>query len=149
VTGTNSRFRRMAEPPTCRSTGMPASVNRNGRPQHGSDRSGLPQSDRNVDFGKGYGRTALSLARRTSAVFTTELNRSVSIIDPATLKIIGSVPTNQDQSHMLVISRDGHRGYTTNVGPGTVSVLDLDARKTIAVIPVSGQIQRIALPWTQ
>ena len=76
---------------------------------------------------------------------TTELNRSVSIIDPATLKIIGSIPTNQDQSHMLVISRDGHRGYTTNVGPGTVSVLDLDARKTIAVIPVSGQIQRIAL----
>ena len=46
---------------------------------------------------------------------------------------------------MLVISRDGHRGYTANVGPVTVSVLDLDARKTIAVIPVSGQVQRISM----
>ena len=76
---------------------------------------------------------------------TTELDNSVSIIDPRTLKIIGAVPTGQPESHMLAITRDGRRGYTANVGPGTVSVLDLEARKTIAVIPVSGQTQRIAL----
>jgi DNA-binding beta-propeller fold protein YncE len=46
---------------------------------------------------------------------------------------------------MLAITRDGHRGYTANVGPGTVSVLDLDARRTLAIIPVSPQIQRISL----
>jgi YVTN family beta-propeller protein len=100
----------------------------------------------NVDFSKGVRPHCPVFGPKNGLLYvTTELNRSVSIIDPATLKIIGSVPTNQDQSHMLVISRDGHRGYTANVGPGTVSVLDLDARKTIAVIPVSGQIQRIAL----
>jgi YVTN family beta-propeller protein len=100
----------------------------------------------NVDFGKGVRPHCPVFGPKNGLLYvTTELNRSVSIIDPATLRIIGSVPTNQDQSHMLVISRDGHRGYTANVGPGTVSVLDLDARKTIAVIPVSGQIQRIAL----
>jgi len=76
---------------------------------------------------------------------TTELDNTVSIIDPRTLKIIGAVPTGQPESHMLAITRDGRRGYTANVGPGTVSVLDLEARKTIAVIPVSGQTQRIAL----
>jgi DNA-binding beta-propeller fold protein YncE len=47
---------------------------------------------------------------------------------------------------MLAISRDGKRGYTANVGPGSVSVLDLDAKKTIAVIPISAKkTQRIAL----
>jgi YVTN family beta-propeller protein len=76
---------------------------------------------------------------------TTELDNNVSIVDPRTLKIIGAVPTGQPESHMLAITRDGRRGYTANVGPGTVSVLDLEARKTIAVIPVSGQTQRIAL----
>jgi len=76
---------------------------------------------------------------------TTELDNTVSIIDPRTLKIIGAVPTGQPESHMLAITSDGRRGYTANVGPGTVSVLDLEARKTIAVIPVSGQTQRIAL----
>jgi DNA-binding beta-propeller fold protein YncE len=76
---------------------------------------------------------------------TTELDQSVAIIDPQTLKIVGSVPTGQPESHMLAVSHDGHRGYTANVGPGTVSVLDLDRRKTIAVIPISPQTQRIAL----
>src|SRR5215472_11613105 len=46
---------------------------------------------------------------------------------------------------MLAISSDGRRGYTANVGPGTVSVLDLEAKKLLAVIPVSATVQRIAL----
>ena len=100
----------------------------------------------NVDFGKGVRPHCPVFGPKNGLLYvTTELNRSVTIIDPKTLRIVGSVPTDQDQSHMLVISHDGHRGYTANVGPGTVSVLDLDARKTIAVIPVSGQVQRIAM----
>ena len=99
-----------------------------------------------IDFGKGVRPHDPVFGPKNGLLYvTTELNRSITIIDPATLKIIGSVPTGQDQSHMLVISRDGRRGYTANVGPGTVSVLDLMAKKTIAVIPVSKQIQRIAL----
>ena len=76
---------------------------------------------------------------------TTELNQSVAIIDPKSLKIVGSIPTGQPESHMLAISHDGSRGYTANVGPGTVSVLDIKARKTITVIPISGNTQRIAI----
>ena len=76
---------------------------------------------------------------------TTELDKTISIIDPKTLSIVGAIPTNQAESHMLAISSDGRRGYTANVGPGTVSVLDLEARKPITVIPVSKQVQRISV----
>ncbi len=76
---------------------------------------------------------------------TTELDQTVTIIDPKTRKIVGSVPTGQPQSHMLVLSHDGRRGYTANVGPGTVSVLDLVNKKTLAVIPISGETQRISI----
>jgi len=76
---------------------------------------------------------------------TTELDHSITIIDPKTLKIVGSIPTGQPESHMLAIAHDGLRGYTANVGPGTVSVLDMKARKTLAVIPISGNTQRIAI----
>lgn len=76
---------------------------------------------------------------------TTEIDKTVSIIDPQTLKIVGSIPTGQPESHMLVISHDGRRGYTANVGPGTVSVLDMEARKTITIIPISGETQRISI----
>lgn len=76
---------------------------------------------------------------------TTELDHAVTIIDPKTLKIVGKIPTSQAESHMLALSHDGRRGYTANVGPGSVSVLDVKARKTFAVIPVSGNVQRIAI----
>lgn len=76
---------------------------------------------------------------------TTELSDSVTIIDPGTLRVVGSVPTGQAQSHMLAISGDGRLGYTANVSSGTVSVLDLDARTLAATIKVSPFIQRISL----
>lgn len=76
---------------------------------------------------------------------TTELDHSITIIDPKTWKVVGSIPTGQPESHMLTIAHDGLRGYTANVGPGTVSVLDMKARKTLAVIPVSGNTQRISI----
>ena len=76
---------------------------------------------------------------------TTELDNSVTIVDPKTRKIVGAVPTGQAQSHMLALSHDGRLGYTANVGPGTVSVLDIPGRKTITVIPISGNVQRISI----
>ncbi|MDQ2839700.1 MAG: hypothetical protein M3Y72_01400 [Acidobacteriota bacterium] len=76
---------------------------------------------------------------------TTELDKTITIIDPKTLKIVGVVPTGQPESHMLAISHDGRRGYTANVGPGTVSVLDMNARKVLTVIPISRETQRISV----
>jgi YVTN family beta-propeller protein len=100
----------------------------------------------NIDFGKGVRPHLPVIGPKNGLLYvSTELNRSISIIDPATLKIVGSIPTGQEQSHMFAITRDGRRAYTANVGPGTVSVLDLDTRKTITIIPVSPQIQRISL----
>ena len=76
---------------------------------------------------------------------TTELDHSVSLIDIATMTLVGVVPTSQPESHMLAISSDGTRGYTANVGPGTVSVLDLVERVPVAVVAVATHVQRIAL----
>ncbi|MGA2751075.1 MAG: cytochrome D1 domain-containing protein [Verrucomicrobiota bacterium] len=99
-----------------------------------------------VDFGKGLRPHCAMIGPKDGLLYvTTELDQSVTIIDPATLKIVGRVPTGQEESHMLAITRDGRRGYTANVGPGTVSVLDLEARKVLAVIPVCKTTQRISL----
>src|SRR5215475_588942 len=37
---------------------------------------------------------------------TTELDQTVTIIDPKTFKIVGTVPTGQPESHMLAIRKD-------------------------------------------
>ena len=99
-----------------------------------------------VDFGKGVRPHCAVIGPKDGLLYvTTEIEQAIAVIDPHTQKIVGNIPTNQPESHMLAISRDGRRGYTANVGPGTVSVLDLEARKTITVIPVAKKIQRIAL----
>jgi YVTN family beta-propeller protein len=99
-----------------------------------------------VDFGKGVRPHCAVIGPKNGLLYvTTELDNSVTVIDPRTLKIVGTIPTGQPESHMLAITRDGRRGYTSNVGPGTISVLDLEAKKVLAVIPVAPKAQRISL----
>jgi YVTN family beta-propeller protein len=99
-----------------------------------------------IDLGKGLRPHCAVFGPRNGMLYvTTELAEAITVIDPHTLKVVGTVPTGQPQSHMLAISSDGKHGYTANVGPGTVSAIDLDAKKVVAVIPVSTETQRIAI----
>jgi YVTN family beta-propeller protein len=99
-----------------------------------------------VDFGHGI-RPHCPIYDPVSKLLyvTTEIDKTITIIDPKTLQIVGTIPTGEEYSHMLVISHDGKRGYTANVKPGTVSVLDMKARKTLTVIPISASTQRISI----
>lgn len=99
-----------------------------------------------IDFSRGVRPHCPVFGPKNGLLYvTTELENSVTIIDPVTLGILGTIPTGQPQSHMLAISRDGRRGYTANVGSGTVSVLDLEQRSLLSTIPVSPMVQRISL----
>ena len=99
-----------------------------------------------VDFGKGVRPHCAVFGPRNGLLYvTTELDNSVTVIDPQALKVVGTIPTGQPDSHMLAITRDGRRGYTANVGPGTVSILDLEAKRLLAVIHVARKVQRISL----
>lgn len=99
-----------------------------------------------VDFGRGVRPHCAVIGPKNGLLYvTTELENSITMIDPGTLKIVGTVPTGQPESHMLALSSDGKRGYTSNVGPGTVSVLDMVERKVISVIPLGSKCQRIAV----
>jgi YVTN family beta-propeller protein len=76
---------------------------------------------------------------------TAELANAVYVVDVNQRKKVGEIPTGQIESHMMVMSRDGKRIYTANVGAGSVSVLDGENRKLITVIPVSKRVQRISM----
>jgi DNA-binding beta-propeller fold protein YncE len=100
-----------------------------------------------IDFGHGVRPHCAVLNRADGLLYvTTEIDQQIAVIDPKTFKIIGHVSTGQPESHMLAISPNGKRGYTANVGPGTVSVLDLPNRKLIKIIQiVPKNVQRIAV----
>jgi DNA-binding beta-propeller fold protein YncE len=76
---------------------------------------------------------------------TAELENAVDIIDPRSQKRVASIATERPEAHMLAITQDGKRAYTSNVGSGTVTVLDLGSRKPVTVISVADVAQRISL----
>jgi DNA-binding beta-propeller fold protein YncE len=99
-----------------------------------------------VEFEKGVRpHCAVFEPKKKLLYVTTELDNSITEIDPKTFKILRSIPTGAPESHMLAISSNGRWGYTANVGPGTVSVLDLKAAKTVAIIPICKTTQRISI----
>lgn len=99
-----------------------------------------------IDFGHGVRPHCPIFGPKDGLLYvTTELDNAITIVNPHTFQIVGKIPTGSKESHMLAISPDGRRGYTANVGPGTVSVLDIAARKTITVIPVTNHVQRISV----
>lgn len=106
----------------------------------------VPRRMATIDLGKPLRPHCALFGPKDSLLYvTTELENAITVIDPKTYKIVGKIPTGQPESHMLAITRDGRRGYTANVGPGTVSVLDMIERKTLAIIPISKQTQRISI----
>jgi len=99
-----------------------------------------------LDFGKGVRpHCALFNSKSGLLYISTELDNSISIIDPKTLKVVGAIPTGKPESHMFVLSHDGQRGYTANVASGTISVLDLEAKRLVTVIDAAPRVQRISL----
>ncbi|MBZ5855493.1 beta-propeller fold lactonase family protein [Flavihumibacter profundi] len=58
------------------------------------------------------------------AWFTAEGSKAVGRYDPATGKLDWSMGTGQDRTHMIHVTADGKKIYTTNVSSGTVSILD-------------------------
>jgi DNA-binding beta-propeller fold protein YncE len=55
--------------------------------------------------------------------FTAEGSKAVARYDPATKKLDWAMGTGQDRTHMLHVTADARKIYTTNMSSGTVSIL--------------------------
>ena len=55
--------------------------------------------------------------------FTAEGSKAIGRYDPSTNKIEWSMGTGQDRTHMIYVTNNAKKIYTTNVASGTVSIL--------------------------
>ena len=76
----------------------------------------------NVDTRPLFGPHDISFVNG-KAWFTAEGSKSVGRYDPATGKLDWSMGTGQDRTHMIHVTADAKKIYTTNVSSGTVSIL--------------------------
>ncbi len=73
---------------------------------------------------------------QSALLILSKQDRSLAIVDPASLKIIAHIPVGDDP-HEVIASADGKRAYVSNYGGGslhTIAVIDLVGQKALAPI---------------
>jgi len=76
---------------------------------------------------------------------TCENSAVVAMIDPRSNKVVGAIDSGSTNGHRLIIAPDGRRLYTENEEDGTVSVIDLPARKLLGKIKTPRPLAGIAI----
>ena len=59
--------------------------------------------------------------------FTVEGSKAIARYDPSSKKIEWAMGSGEDRTHMIYVSSDGKKIYTTNVASGTVSIFQTAA----------------------
>jgi DNA-binding beta-propeller fold protein YncE len=77
-------------------------------------------------------------------VVTSEATQQIALVDFAKGTIDTTLSTGQAATHMVAVTADGARAFTTNITPGTVSVFDLAKRTPPRTITVGTRIEGIA-----
>jgi|GEM_PF-4538135 len=97
------------------------------------------------DLGKPLRPHMPMLSGTGTLLVSTELAQALSIVDLQEGKIVGQIPTGAKESHVFVRTPDGRKIYTVNLHAGSISVLDVTARRLVKVIQVSSLVNRISL----
>lgn len=78
-------------------------------------------------------------------VVTSESTKNLVMVNLGTGTVEGVIPTGAQGSHMVAITRDGKRAFTSNVGSGSVSELDLERRTLVRTMAVAPRVEGIAV----
>ena len=77
--------------------------------------------------------------------FTAEGSKAVARFDPVTKQFDWAMGTGQDRTHMIYVTSDANKVYTTNVSSGTVSIL-VDTLMQFGGPPAGGNPPAGAVP---
>ena len=81
----------------------------------------------------------------TRVAVTSETTQNLVIVNIAEGKVEQAISTGAAGSHMVAITADGTRAFTSDIGAGAVSEIDLTAKKLVRVIPVAPRVEGIAV----
>jgi YVTN family beta-propeller protein len=76
---------------------------------------------------------------------TAEDSRALLIVNVPDGVVEAAIGTDQDVSHMVVVSSDGDHAYVASIGSGSVTAIDLKARSRVRVVPTGAGAEGITL----
>lgn len=75
---------------------------------------------------------------------TSETTQNIVTVDAEKGVVLGAVPTGAAGSHMVAVQADAKRGYTANVGAGTMTALDFMAGKATGSVAIAPRSEGLA-----
>jgi YVTN family beta-propeller protein len=79
------------------------------------------------------------------AAITAEDKRALIVLDTTSGDVVQSIDTDQDVSHMLALPPTGDRAYVTNIGSGSLTVIDLAKGERVSNIATGDGAEGIAV----
>ena len=76
---------------------------------------------------------------------TSETTQNVVLVDIAQGRVLAAIPTKHPGSHMLGVTADGKHLFTSNIGWGGISEIDLEKRAFVRDLQVSAMTEGVAV----
>jgi YVTN family beta-propeller protein len=89
---------------------------------------------RTIDLGENRRPHGVRFLDDDRVIITSEVARHLVTVNIRTGEVLEEFDTEQGASHMVEVSRDGKRAFSANIGPGTVSVVDLETGELLKII---------------
>ena len=100
---------------------------------------------RTIDLGEYSSPHGVEWLDAVRAAVTVEDNKALIVVDTESGAVEQAIGTDQEVSHMVALDPGGKRAYVTNIGSGSLTVLDLEQGERVRNIPTGGGAEGIAV----
>jgi len=100
---------------------------------------------KDIDLGDYKRPHGITWVKDYTLAVTTEANKTLLLVDIQAGKVLDAIMTDQNVSHMVVVTADQSKAFVANIGSGTATVLDLKEKKKLADIETGAGAEGIAL----
>jgi len=107
----------------------------------------IPKAEvvKTIDLGEYMAPHGVEWIDSGRAAVTVEANQALAVIDVGKGEVIQAIGTDQKVSHMVALDPGGQRAYTSNMGSGSITALDLNTGERIRNIATGGGAEGIAV----
>ena len=100
---------------------------------------------RTIDLGEYRRPHGLSWIEGDRIAVTAEENKTLLVVDVAIGKVVQAISTDQDVSHMVVVTPDRKKAFVANIGSGTTTVIDLVKGQKVKDLETGAGAEGIAM----
>lgn len=105
--------------------------------------SAQPDSSKRQRFLRPHGIAFLPDGDRV--VVTAETQRRLLVVDIREGRVLAALPTDAHLSHMVVLDSAARRAFVSNIGGGSISAVDLEAKSVLRVVETGAGAEGLAL----